>query len=96
MGNGEFSMDSTWRISGEPGAYDGTVDNEPFDSVELDGNLLTVSITSPMGQFTLDVTVSGDRLAGDFSSQGFSMNVNGRRTSGPGSGAATKGYGGQR
>lgn len=95
LSNSEFSMDSTWRINGEPGAYSGTVDNEPFDRVRLDGELLSVTITSPMGQFTVDVEIDGDVLAGSFNTQGFSMNVNGRRTSGPESGAATNAHGGQ-
>jgi hypothetical protein len=96
MGNSEFSMDTTWSITGEAGAYSGTVDGEPFDSVQLHGNQLSVTITSPMGQFTVDVTISGDSLHGGFSAQGFAMDVNGRRTSGPGPAAATIEYGGQR
>lgn len=93
MSNADFALDTTWRITGEPGAYGGTVDGEPFDRVELDGNVLTVDITSPMGQFTIDVTVSGDSLNGSFSAQGFTMDVNGRRTSGPG--PVTMGHGEQ-
>lgn len=93
MGNSEFSMDSTWRIQGEPGAFSGTVDGEPFDRVSLRDNLLSVTITSPMGQFTVDVTVRGDSLSGSFSAEGFTMNVSGRRTAGPG--PATLEHGGQ-
>jgi hypothetical protein len=95
MGNGDFSMDMTWRISGEPGAYSGTVDGEPLDSVRFRSNELTVTMTSPMGQFTIDVTVSGDSLSGGFSAQGFSMDVSGRRTSGPGPIEVTIEHGGQ-
>jgi len=96
MGNSEFSMDTTWYITGQDGAYSGTVDGEPFDSVELRGNELSVTITSPMGQFTVDVTISGDSLRGGFSAQGFAMDVNGRRTSGPGPADVTIEFGGQR
>jgi hypothetical protein len=97
MGNSDFSMDTTWSITGQQGAYSGTVDGEPFDSVTLRGNVLSVGITSPMGQFTLDVTIAGDALDGVFSTQGYTMNVSGRRTSGPGSaGAAMNEDGGQR
>ncbi len=95
MGNGDFSMDTSWRISGEPGAYSGTVDGEPFDSVRFSGNELTVTMTSPMGQFTINATVSGGSFNGGFSAQGFSMNVSGRRTSGPGPADATIEHGGQ-
>ncbi|MGD8330761.1 MAG: amidohydrolase family protein [Acidobacteriota bacterium] len=96
MGNSEFSMDTTWRITGQDGSYSGTVDGEPFDAVVLRGNLLSVTITSPMGQFTVDVTIAGDSLHGDFNAQGFAMDVNGRRTSGPGPAGVTNEYGGQR
>jgi hypothetical protein len=95
IGNGDFSMDMTWRISGEPGGYGGTVDGEPFDSVRFRGNALTVTMTSPMGRFTVDVTVAGDSFNGGFSAEGFSMNVSGRRTSGPGPANATIEHGGQ-
>ena len=95
MGNGDFSRDMTWRIRGEPGAYGGAADGEPFDSVGFRGNELTVTMTTPMGQFTVDVTVSGDSLNGSFSTQGFSMNVSGRRTSGPGPATTTIEHGGQ-
>jgi imidazolonepropionase-like amidohydrolase len=84
LGNADFSMDMTWQIEGEPGAWHGTVDGEPFDAVTLDGNDLSVTITSPMGQFTIDATISGDSLSGGMNAQGYTMNVNGRRTSGPG------------
>lgn len=93
MSNADFALDMTWRITGEPGNFSGTVDGEPFDRVELDGNLLTVDITSPMGQFTIDVTVSGDSLSGGFGVQGVTMDVNGQRSSGPG--PVTTGHGGQ-
>lgn len=95
MGNGDFSMDMTWRISGEPGTYGGTVDGEPFDSVGFRDNELTVTMTTPMGQFTVDVTLTGDSFNGGFSAQGFSMNVRGRRTSGPGPIDATIEHGDQ-
>jgi hypothetical protein len=84
MGNADFSMDTTWQINGDPGSYYGTVDGEPFDRVTMDDNVLSVTITSPMGQFDIDLMVAGDSLSGSFGAQGFTMNVTGRRTSGPG------------
>ncbi len=95
MGNGDFSMDMTWRITGQPGAYSGSVDGEPFDSVDLRGNALSITMPTPMGQpITVDVTVAGASLQGDFSVEGFAMNIRGRRTAGPG--RVTNEHGGQR
>ncbi len=94
MGNADFSMDMTWNIAGEAGAYTGSVDGEPFERVTLRGNQLSVTMPSPMGgSFTVDVTLQGDSLAGGFSVEGYSMDVSGRRTSGPGN--ATMEHGGQ-
>jgi imidazolonepropionase-like amidohydrolase len=85
MGNGDFSMDMTWSISGEAGAYSGAVDGQPFDRVALRGNLLSVTMATPMGEsIAVDVAITGNSLEGDFSAQGFTMNISGRRTSGPG------------
>jgi len=84
MGADGFSQDMTWRITGEAGAYAGTFDGEPFDSVSFSGNKLTVAMTTPMGQMSLAVNIRGDSLSGDLSMQGFTIGVDGRRTSGPG------------
>ena len=41
-------------------------------------------MTTPMGQMSLSVDIRGDSLSGDLSMQGFTIGIDGRRTSGPG------------
>jgi hypothetical protein len=96
LGNADFSLDTTWRITGGPGAYAGSADGEPFDRVSFRDNQLTVAMTTPMGAMDLTVTINGNSLSGQMSAQGFTLDVDGTRTSGPQAGATKFDDGGQR
>ena len=64
-------MESTWTISKEGDGFKGFVEmgdrgKRDFNSVELDGNSLSINMPTPMGS-AMDVTViiDGDQLEGD-------------------------------
>ena len=88
MGNGDFSQEMTWVIESQGGSYSGHVrggdGSVVFDRVTLRGSDLTVAMTGPMGQVEVTVTIDGDQFSGDLDVQGFSIGIDGRRTSGPG------------
>ncbi|MFQ5742017.1 MAG: amidohydrolase family protein [Acidobacteriota bacterium] len=89
MGGGQFSQQLTWTIEGEPGAYRGSSTSargtNDFSSVELNGNALTVGLSTPRGTLEVTVVIEGDNLSGSVDTpQGFSLEITGKRTSGPG------------
>ncbi|MEE8585275.1 MAG: amidohydrolase family protein [Acidobacteriota bacterium] len=84
--------ESTWTIEGSPGDYSGYSEGQrgrrDFNSVELEGNALTIRTPSPMGgelEFTLIIT--GDTLEGeaniDTPQGSFTIQAKGKRVSGP-------------
>ncbi len=87
--------ESTWTITGSPGAYQGFVEGQQgrrdFDSVQLEGNALTVRIPSPAGAVEITVVIEGDTLSGESSFDtprgSMTIRVEGTRTSGPEEGA---------
>ncbi|MFQ5738257.1 MAG: amidohydrolase family protein [Acidobacteriota bacterium] len=85
------SLQSTWTIEGTAGAYSGYSESErgrrDFESVELEGDAMTIQVGSPMGTMEITVVISGETLAGDTtidSPRGsISIKVTGKRVSGP-------------
>lgn len=88
LGAGDFEQEMTWFIDGDTGAYTGRVTGlqgaNAFDRVELDGNELTVAMTTPMGSMDLTVFIEGDTFSGSMQVQDFTLGIRGRRVSGPG------------
>jgi len=86
---GEFAMDMTWTIEGEPGSYTGTVSSDmgvmSFDRVRLRGASMSASISMEMGEILIDAFIEGDELSGSMSmGDMMTLDITGKRTSGPG------------
>ncbi len=85
------SNESTWVIEGSEGDYRGSSEGargkRDFESVELEGDALTVRISAPMGVLEATVIISGDTLEGESSIQtpqgSMSLKITGKRVSGP-------------
>lgn len=88
------SQNATWTIAGSEGDYSGRSVSEQgeieFESVTLEGNVLTVVIPQPGGRGTLEATVviEGDELTGSASvdlpdGQTLTIDFKGERVSGP-------------
>lgn len=74
----------TWVLEGEKGAWRGTAETNagvrPFDSVTLEGNLLTVRFTTGMGMVEAAVVIQGDRFEGTAEAGTRSGTARGTRT----------------
>ena len=85
------SVESTWTVTGSEGEYDGYSESSrgknPFSSVELKGNALTVTSSSARGDLDITVVVEGDKLSGSTTMESergsAKMTIEGRRISGP-------------
>ncbi|MGI9344129.1 MAG: amidohydrolase family protein [Gammaproteobacteria bacterium] len=85
------AAESTWTISGTEGNYrgfsEGQGGKQPFRSVELRGNAMTVTSDTSRGEFEITVIVSGEALEGDTEMESprgsAKMEVEGRRVEGP-------------
>ncbi len=86
------SSESTWTIEGSDDAWSGYSESEragksDFDSVELVGNALTVTRSSPNGDMDITVIIEEDKFEGDTELESprgsVKMSVEGRRLSGP-------------
>jgi len=86
---GGQSVQRTWTIAGSRGAYTGTAETRggtvTFDSVDLEGNALTVAFpsTGGFGPTEITVIVTGDAFEGVAEMGSRSVPVQGTRTSGP-------------
>ena len=98
--SGEFQMEMTWTITGSPGSYAGTVSSEmgvmSFDRVRFRGASMSANISMEMGEIFIDVFFEGDELSGSMAmGDMMTLDITGKRTSGPGA-RATSGQGGLR
>jgi hypothetical protein len=89
---GGRTVQRTWTITGERGAYGGTAETQAgtveFDSVKLEGNVLTVVFPARGDRPASEVTViiEGDGFEGVAEFGPRSVPLAGTRTSGPGGG----------
>jgi imidazolonepropionase-like amidohydrolase len=93
--SGEFQMEMTWTITGSPGSYDGTVSSDmgvmSFDRVRLRGASMSANISMEMGEIFFDVFIEGDELSGSMAmGDMMTMDITGKRTSGPGARATSE------
>ena len=90
---GGRTVERKWTIGGEKGAYTGTAETQAgtvtFDSVKLEGNVLTVVFPAQGDRGTSEVTVviEGDTFEGTAEFGSRTVELTGSRTSGPGGGA---------
>ncbi len=85
------SNESKWHIQGSPGAYTGYAEGRQgqrdFESVQLQGNALTVRLPGPARTLEVTVVIEGDTLSGDSSFEtprgSMTIKVEGKRVSGP-------------
>ena len=86
---GGQTVQRTWTIAGEKGAYSGTAETRSgtvtFERVELAGNRLTVTFPASEGRGSYDaiVIITGDAFEGTSEMGSRSATLNGTRTSGP-------------
>jgi imidazolonepropionase-like amidohydrolase len=77
----------TWTITGQKGAYAGTAETSSglrsFDTITLEGNLLTVRFTTGMGAVDAVVVIEGDAFEGTAEAGTHSGKVRGTRTGPP-------------
>jgi imidazolonepropionase-like amidohydrolase len=93
--SGEFAMQMTWTIQGEPGSYTGTISSEmgamSFDRVRVNGASLSASLSMEMGEIYIDVFIEGNELSGTMAmGDMMTLEITGRRTSGPGARAISR------
>ena len=86
------TAESTWTLSGGEDNYRGYSESaqggrQPFTSVRLRGNALTVVSDTPRGEFEITVVIDGESLEGTTEMESprgsISMDVEGRRVEGP-------------
>ena len=87
-------------IQGEPGSYTGSVSSDmgmmDFDRVRVRGAALSANISMEMGEIYIDAFIEGDEFSGSMAmGDMMTLDITGRRTSGPGARAAS-GQGGLR
>ncbi len=90
---GPRTMEREWTITGSEGNYSGTAETGSgivdFESVELEGNVMTVVYPARQGRPAMEVTVivEGDTFKGSAEMGPRTVEMTGHRTSGPEGGA---------
>ncbi len=90
---GGRTVTRTWTIKGTKGNYSGSAETQrgtvEFSGVQLEGNMLTVTLPSPSGASAdITVMVSGDSFEGSAEQGPITVPVRGTRTSGPDGGVS--------
>jgi hypothetical protein len=78
-----MELNAVLSISGEPGAYTGTVDSEmgpaPVSNITVDGDNMTFVVDTPDMSVFFSVVFDGDTFSGDFDAGGMGGYINGKK-----------------
>ena len=78
-----MELSAVLTISGEPGAYTGTVNSEmgpaPVSDVSVDGNQMTFAVDTPDMAVFFVVTFDGDNFSGQFDAGGMGGYISGTK-----------------
>lgn len=78
-----MELNAVLSISGEPGAYTGTVDSEmgpaPVSNITVDGDNMTFVVDTPDMSVFFSVIFDGDSFSGEFDAGGMGGYINGKK-----------------